>query len=379
MNVLTTIATDNILSGYKNSIDKLNFAELRKMRDILLKIHNFAEKNANLLTRSIEAPTLKDLEKNVIAADGTSFEEEYEAISISIASAFAFCSNGTYEKYLPEIQLLPPYKSSLLRDLIMRSQEYEVTLSLLQSLLEIGYKVDLILIDGPLTFPDYEIESTSNPKWIKKGIQRFNKSANDLFNLIENIKSPIVGIVKGSQANKFFLSLARMKNPSHSDEIDYKMINDFDQKEWENGKQGQISEIIAIRELLRNSQHQFPKRTGTILVNRSLRKEPIINLLKDKGVTGFYMQITAESKPYFIETPSIFNNKLSEIARIIASLGTFSLAQGYPTPLFVAHKRVRLQTKKAKNLINLVKLVTRTRIPEFYNLLMSHKPHTIVE
>ena len=65
----------------------------------------------------IGMPDMTDLKKNVVAVDGSNYQEQYESIAITIGTAYVYRNNQQMERYLPSINVVPPYYSSLVNSL----------------------------------------------------------------------------------------------------------------------------------------------------------------------------------------------------------------------------------------------------------------------
>ena len=59
------------------------------------------------LTFAVGKPNIEDLKKNIIAVDGSNYQEQYESIAITIATAYVYLNNKQMERYLPNIKVVP--------------------------------------------------------------------------------------------------------------------------------------------------------------------------------------------------------------------------------------------------------------------------------
>ena len=104
----------------------------------------------------------------LIAVDGSNYQEQYESIAITIGTAYVYRNNQQMESYLPSINVVPPYYSSLVNSLRMKNLEYKVAKDVLVEIGDDVDNIDLVLLDGAITFPDEAMANyVDNVHWIK--------------------------------------------------------------------------------------------------------------------------------------------------------------------------------------------------------------------
>jgi len=361
------------IEGYVAEIAKNRFTEIERIREIFNEMNEDIPKLSSYLLVNLPKPNLSDINCKVVAVDGSSYQEEYESISVSLAIAYIYTPNGHFEGYLPRISLIPPYYSSLTNSILMKTIEYQLLYEVITKMYEANQAPDLVLIDGTITFPDVALEQyIDRAPWIKEVFKEYKKVAENLFNFINRNQIPLFSVVKDSQSNKYFLSLYRSLIEEIDDgEVslsDIQKIRDEIRK-WGEGIYSSVSENSMIRSLFNNASL---KRLKIVEVTRALRSDiPVKNL--QGNVYGTYIKIVSNQKPFFIEMPYASLNTFNNSIKILTSLCYFSLRQGYPLPLFAAHKRVTLKKAKARRIVSLLKIVARKEIPEGYEILFEKK------
>lgn len=350
------------------------FGELDRMRDLFRQMKNDAVLLKDDLVVDVGTPDVKDLKKNVVAVDGSNYQEQYESIAITIATAYVYMNNKQMERYLPNIKVVPPYYSSLVNSLRMKNLEYKIATDVLYELENELESIDLILLDGAITFPDEALSSyVDNVPWIKEAYDEHQKIVNEFFNLVIENDIPTVAIVKDSMANKYFLSLLQtLKNSKKNSEFESNFLvknKKFIEKWGNNGSYNVISENSMLKMIFGNREYCRTKYTE---ITCCLRNEIPTKILRG-NVMGFYIKNLNSEKPFFVETPLQFKNRLDEITQILSSFSYYSLRQGYPFPLYVAHKKVEMKKKYSKNLARILRNVARKDLKEDYELLFSDK------
>lgn len=361
------------IEGIIGELYKKRYQEFAQFHSVFEKMNKDADILRNELLMKVGKPKFEDLKKHVIAVDGSSYQEQYESIAITIATAYVYMSNRQVESYLPSINIVPPYYASLVNSIRMRTLEYKIAKSMVESLTE---EIDLIFLDGAITFPDEAIgEYIDNVSWVKEAYIDYKNTVNTFFNEVIKKNIPVVGIIKDSMSNKYFTSLyEELKNSTHSTEIDSSFISNQKEliKEWgPNGKYNFISEKSIIRRVF--GDREFC-RTKYVEVTCGLRNEVPAEILKN-NVLGFYFKISNTERPFFIEIPSHFEERIDEIMQLISSLSYYSLRRGYPLPLYAAHKKVELKKKSTQNLTSLIKNFARKDLKNNYRYLFEELFH----
>lgn len=305
---------------------------------------------------NIEKPSLEDLNRSVIAVDGSSFQEQYESIAITLATAYVYTNKQQTEKYLPKIKMVPPYYSSIVNSIRMKNLEYMIAKSSLEEFEKKNENIDLVMLDGAMTFPDEAIgEYIDNVKWVKDVYEEHLVVVNDFFDYVIDRDIPTIAVVKDSMANKYFLSLYKiLKTPIDNIEISHDFLNK-NKLFFENwGKDGDfnfISEKTMIKHIFGNEEFLRTKYTE---VTCCLRNEIPARQLKG-SVMGFYFKTLNNQRPFFIEVPMQFKDRIDDITSMLSSFSYYSLRMGYPFPLYAAHKQVELNKSYARNIARVLK------------------------
>ena len=156
------------------------FGELDRIRDIFREMKTDAEKLKEDLLLEVGKPNIEDLKKNIIAVDGSNYQEQYESIAITIATAYVYLNNKQMERYLPNIKVVSPYYSSLVNSLRMKNLEYKVATEVLYELENQVEGIDLILLDGAITFPDEALANhVDNVPWVKEAYDEHREIVNN--------------------------------------------------------------------------------------------------------------------------------------------------------------------------------------------------------
>jgi hypothetical protein len=339
------------------------YDDIAKVKKIYEEMKKEAIKLRKHFLVKLENPSVEKLNKGVIAVDGSSFQEQYESIAITMATAFVYTNKQQTEKYLPKIKMVPPYYSNIVNSIRMKNLEYLVAKTALEEFETKDDNIDLVMLDGAITFPDEAIgEYLDNVKWVKDVYDEHLNIVNDFFDYVIDRDIPTISVVKDSMANKYFLSLySILKNPQTSIELDYDFLikNKTFFDNW--GKDGEfnfISEKSMIKHIFGN--HEF-YRTKYTEVTCCLRNEIPAKKLKG-NVMGFYFKTVNNQRPFFVEVPMQFKNKIDEITSMLSSFSYYSLRMGYPFPLYAAHKQVELNKNYARNISRILKNIAIKKI-----------------
>jgi len=361
------------IEGFITAIQRERFVEIENLRKIFKEMKKDIETNKEDLTCDIDRPDKESLKSNVVAVDGSSYQEQHDSISINIATAYIYSNNEGKEKYLPNIKIVPPYYASLINSVDMKTLEYKIVLDLLKD--GIIERPDLILLDGSICFPDealsYHIE---NVPFMRKSYEEHKSTVNEFYEFILRKDIPTVAISKDPTANKYFGSLYKStRSPSPNDEIDSsRSIGSNLMKNI--GKEGMynfISENSFIKKLMRDDSF---KRTKYLEITRALRNEIPAEMLRGE-ICGFYMKTVREQRPFFVEIPSKFMGRIDEITRILSAFSYYSLRQGYPFPLYAAHKKVELKKKYCRNIATILRNIASKEFKGDYTLIFEEKFH----
>ncbi len=361
------------IEGFITAIQKERFVEIENFRKIFKEMESDIKINKKNLTVDIDKPNKECLESNIVAVDGSSYQEQYDSISINIATAYIYSKDEKKEKYLPNIKIVPPYYASLINSVDMKTLEYKIVLDLLEE--GIIEKPELILLDGSICFPDEALSNyIENVPLMKDSYEEHKDIVNEFYKFTLTEKIPTVALSKDSTANKYFVSLYKsVENPSPNDEIDPSSLigSNFLKNVGKNGMYNFISENSFIKKLLYDDSF---KRTKYLEITRSLRNEIPAEMLRGE-ICGFYLKTIKEQKPFFVEIPSKFINRIDEITRILSALSYYSLRPGYPFPLYAAHKKVELKKKYCRNIANILRNIASKEFKDDYSLIFEEKFH----
>jgi len=362
------------IEGFIAETIKERYGELNKIRQIFHDMKKDSELLRKDLLIEVGNPNSNDLKKNVLAVDGSNYQEQFESISITIATAYVYMNNQQLERYLPSIKVVPPYYSSLVNSLRMKTLEYKVAFDALNELRTDVNDIDLILLDGAITFPDEAIsEYVDNVPWIKEAFNEHKEVVNNFFNLVIDQDIPVAAVVKDSMANKYFLSLYQaLINFKGNSEIEYSFLkeNEVFINNWtKDGKYNVVSENSMLKMLFEGNAYS---RTKFCEITCSLRNEIPTNILRG-NVMGFYIKTGNSERPFFVEVPLQFKERIDEITQLLSSFSYFSLRKGYPFPLYAVHKKVELKKKYAKSLARTLKNMARKDLKEDYGILFEDK------
>ncbi|MBD3213359.1 MAG: hypothetical protein GF311_12190, partial [Candidatus Lokiarchaeota archaeon] len=381
-------------TAVQGEISRLNEFNYKDLNIIRKKYEECLEDSRILqkyLLKDLEQPDIKYLNKTIIAVDGSNYVEEYNSIVISLALAYVYTTKGYTERYLPEISIVPPYYSSLVNSIIMKTLEFQIVIDLLNDDELNNKDIDLILFDGPLSFPDEAIKDSVavGKEIVIKFFNDYVSTANKLFNIIKEQKIPTIGLVKDSMSNKYFLSLSKHFNSNFVKlgdlhlkkkmNINRNKLHEYVKKWDKKGDFSMISESVMIKYLF--EPDKIFNRTITLPIGKGLglKSEIPIDNLKYGNLLGFYINILPNYKAFFIEIPSYFRKNLEEILKIFNAICYYSLKPGYPMPLYAAHKKVELNKKRSKNKLNVIKQFVRIKDPKLYNIVFESRFHPEIE
>ena len=169
------------IEGFITAIQKERFVEIENFRKIFKEMESDIKINKKNLTVDIDKPNKECLESNIVAVDGSSYQEQYDSISINIATAYIYSKDEKKEKYLPNIKIVPPYYASLINSVDMKTLEYKIVLDLLEE--GIIEKPELILLDGSICFPDEALSNyIENVPLMKDSYEEHKDIVNEFIN-----------------------------------------------------------------------------------------------------------------------------------------------------------------------------------------------------
>jgi len=361
------------IEGFITAIQRERFVEIENLRKIFKEMKKDIATNKEYLTCDIDRPDKECLKSNVVAVDGSSYQEQYDSISINIATAYIYSNNEGKEKYLPNIKIVPPYYASLINSVDMKTLEYKIVLDLLKD--GIIERPDLILLDGSICFPDEALSNyIENFPLMKKSYDEHKSTVNEFYEFVLKNNIPTVAISKDPTANKYFVSLYKsIKEQSTNDEIDFSesVDSNFLKNVGKNGMYNFISENSFIKKLLHEDSF---KRTKYLEITRALRNEIPAEMLRGE-ICGFYMKSAREQRPFFVEIPSKFIGGIDEITRTLSAFSYYSLRPGYPFPLYAAHKKVELKKKYCRNIATILRNIASKEFKGDHSLIFEEKFH----
>jgi len=361
------------IEGFISAIQKERFVEIKHLRDIFKEMESDIKTHKENLSVHVDKPDKKCLEKNVVAVDGSSYQEQYDSISINIATAYIYSRNEGKEKYLPNIKIVPPYYASLINSVDMKTLEYKIVLDLLnEGTIE---NPDLILLDGSICFPDEALANyLENVPLMKESYEEHKNIVNEFYNFILKEDIPTVALSKDPTANKYFVSFYKsLEYPSSNDEIDPSLFrgSNFIKNVGKKGMYNFISENSFIKKLLYDDSF---KRTKYLEITRGLRNEIPAEMLRGE-ICGFYLKTIKEQRPFFVEIPSKFIDRIDEITRTLSAFSYYSLRPGYPFPLYAAHKKVELKKRYCSNIAKILRNIASKEFKDDYIVVFEPKFH----
>jgi len=241
--------------------------------------------------------------------------------------------------------------------------EFEIALRVLKDEFEqSGIKPDLVLFDGTFTFPDDAVQKyIENKPEFQEILEEYKEIYSNYFkfSLMNNI--PSIGVIKDSISNKFLKSFKNCVKKDYSNNFEfnnYFQINSDLKNEiiklTSDTNFEKFSELTFIEQLF---EDKINIRTKFIPIEEKfgIRYKLLFEGL-NKNMIGFYARFGDSSCPImFIEIPAQFITILNEITRILASFSTYSIIEGYPQPLYVAHKRAKMNYGKIFQRMNFLK------------------------
>lgn len=367
---------DTLMEGLINEIYEISEEEFKETKTWLRDL----EKDTRLLAEDVlidTPPPSKAILKNkiVIGVDAGSAQRKYDAISLLLAASCTYSTKlpntKISQKYGSKIVYCPPYKSDIAISLYMKGLEYLVAHASSEEFLRNGEKPDLILFDGPLTFPE-EMEMIFEVSWIKKAYNWFLQKSNSFFDFVKREKIPVVSVTKDPMANKYlksiYLQFITDKEPQCKSELrDISNSYNLFEERWD--RYEKMSELGVIKRVMWDKKLI---RTKAIEITTALKEEIPINFLRE-GICGFYMKIEKDRRPYFVEIPSFFMEKMNEIVLYLTTFSYFSPFRGYPSPLYFAHKTATLTQKFSENVFSLAHMSARRILGDDYSVLFEER------
>lgn len=349
-------------SGTRNDFKR--FIEInRSYTDIANKLKNMIPPEAGTLIHYNANPEIKDLnEKTVMAIDGGQFYEDYKRAIISFSGAFLYKNHQYEEKYLSKFNITTPDYFNIAISILRQSLEYEIALNVLEEEVERGEKPDMVLFDGTFTFPDDAISKYIEEfNEIKNILNNFTRIYSRYFKFTLKNEIPSLAVIKDSISNKFLSSFQSCiaKDYTNNFEFDDYFVKNLGLRQdlielLKDKDFTKFSELTFIEQLFGNEKNI---RTKFMPIEKGfgIRNDLLFQGLNQKLI-GFYVRFGDFSCPImFIEIPSKFAYRLNELVQILASFSIFSIIEGYPQPLYVAHKRAKMNYGKVFQRMNFLK------------------------
>ncbi len=357
--------------SFLNAVDDGTKDDFKKFIQINRNYVKVAQKIKTLLKSAnksavinIKSPELNDLNnKTIIAIDGGEFHEEYKRAIISFSGAFLYKNQKYEEKYMSRFNITTPDYFNLTISILRQSLEFEIALRVLREEYEqSGIKPDLVLFDGTFTFPDEALmKYIDDYDDLKNILNDYQKIYSEYFEFIIKNKIPSVGIIKDSISNKFLNSLTSC--------IKKDRVKNFELAPFFKSNpqiKNQFLTLVQDNDFTRFSEltfieHLFQKKSNVRTIYLPVEEKfGIRNKLLYDGLNGnligFYARYGDDFCPIlFHEIPACFINQLDEITRIISSFSTYSIIEGYPQPLYVAHKRAKMNYGKIFQRMNFLR------------------------
>jgi len=380
------VSKRSLIIGISSKLSEVEKSGIGTVSTWVEKIKNLS----NLLHSEIVVDLPKqDLESHrksrAFACDGTIYTQKYSSIYLTLASA---CSYDPKEKsikpiFLPDILFSHPYQGDIVCSLRMKTLEYQVAFETLKSLIEEGKRPDLVLLDGPLTFPD-DFRTRDSPDWVKEEFEkRFLTQARRFYKLLESQNIIVAGISKDPTANKYLIGIRKfltgewrsryrsMKNLDCPVEIPSNpaTLSLFgDRKSWRRNF-SVTNELGLMRRMLWDESF---KRTKIAEVSCATRFPVAVELIRGK-VAGFYFKIFHDARPFYVEAIFWSKNDIASFFQNLTNLSYYSPVPGYPAPLFFAHHVGKLSRKYANGILNLVHGLLRRKLHQDYKVLLEDR------
>ena len=358
--------------------DKINkFLELQKLFKKMAML--FSERLVTTVNvRTIRSTNLDNWA--IVAIDGSIYREEQSLITSVITSSYAYVYiGGNRGVNVPvmhpsiTLDLFPPSYATLAGTLKMKFEERKRAIKVI-NVLEKHYSIDpekiVLLIDGSLTFPE---TLPALPQEVEKLYKNYIMISEKLFKLIKEKNVKLIAISKDPVTAKFLRSLIRIGKKIHKSNTLVEIINALEMNDetmkeiitfyntslnlWEKHHLPIPERILIERAFLYKIKSMTPEKLRNIAILRTLTTETTLGLRDEKidistlqgNVLGFYCAKPSVSlKPLLVEFPSWINK--DEIITLATSL-IYKSPTGYPIPLIMAHKMVKLTAARAKILI----------------------------
>lgn len=352
----------------------------RKIKKILP--NDFSEKS---LIKEIPDPEYSDLkEKKIMAIDGGQYNEPYKSSVISFSSAHLYKNEKYFERHMNRFNITTLDYNSLTTSVLRATLEYEIALRVLQEEVKKNEIPDLVLFDGTLTFPDdaLELYIDRKPDFQDKMIE-YKRIFNKYLEFSINNNIPSAAVIKDSISNKFLNSFKGCIENDYNNNFE---LGGYFQDPVNQRNKDVINQLMQNQNFLRFSELTFIESIFEDRINLRTKYVPIeknygiknnvcSEQIKEK-LLGFYARFGDETcYTFFIEIPSQFKEKLEEITRILSSFSTYSIIKGYPQPLFIAHKKAKMNPRKIFSRINYMRYRLSDLNPEAAKILLKKKFH----
>lgn len=317
----------------------------------------------------------------VVGIDGGLWRKKGSYFGIVLISTYTcvYTPSGTRltEAYrpltvIPEI-IIPSNYISLVNSIKMKTEERKAALEALTYYKEIlGMNLKYILLDGTLTFPEV---LPHVPEDVEKIYREFVNISEKLFSKAKKLGVAVVGISKDPLSPKYVRSIINYLKGEKSlirtevqDLIKSKslanilhIVNSMTSLLHKTRSEMFFTERLlisnAFKERLkncRNKEHVFIRTlfTDATLGLRDLKIEVEELNRRTYGLYCYSVRSPGTIKPLFVE----FTNSLNpyEVLKDLIYMFTYSLT-GYPTPLLLAHRLVKLSYKRSKKLLSYIK------------------------
>ena len=369
-------------SDFRNFIATCNSYQKIAKRIKKILPNDLSEKS---LIKEIPDPEYSDLkEKKIMAVDGGQYNEPYKSAVISFSNAHLYKNENYFERHMNRFNIITLDYNSLTTSVLRATLEYEIALRVLQEEVKKNEIPDLVLFDGTLTFPDDALEQyiDRKPDFQDKMIE-YKRIFDEYLEFSINNNIPTVAVIKDSISNKFLNSFKACMKNDYNNNFE---LGGYFQDPLNQHNKDKINHLMQNQNFLRFSELTFINSIFEDKINLRTKYVPIeknygiknnvcSEQIKEK-LLGFYARFGDETcYTFFIEIPSHFKEKLEEITRILSSFSTYSIVKGYPQPLFIAHKKAKMNPGKIFSRINYMRYRLSDLNPEAAKILLKRKFH----
>lgn len=136
-------------------------------------------------------------------------KQNFRSFAISFAAAGVYESKKKRIKFLSKYTITNNYNSDFIHSIYQKVIEYKSILAALNQSLENGINIDIIFIDGSISYPNkmnFNFNETKFDNELKLAIDEYKKIANELFSMIRRLKIGLIAVIKQPTSNKYLLA-----------------------------------------------------------------------------------------------------------------------------------------------------------------------------